>query len=215
MLLDRIVKWFVPKDNRFFVYLQSIGACLKQGADIFYQLHDAKEPGDFRRIAEFLHRKEDEADKLAHHLYDELDKTFITPIDREDLHSLTSALDDVLDLMEDVAAEIVLYNLPTLTEPMRDLVRIAREAVTEVDISLGCLPDLSRSSEIHTHLVRVNSLENEADDSYRRAISRLFAGSPDPIELIREKEILDGLEALIDACEDVMNVVRSVLVKNG
>jgi uncharacterized protein Yka (UPF0111/DUF47 family) len=121
----------------------------------------------------------------------------------------------VLDLMEDVAAEIVLYNLATLTDSMRELVRIARDAVTQVVASLGCLPDLSRTSEIHSYLVRVNSLENEADRAYRGAISHLFSGTPDPIELIREKEVLDGLEDLIDACEEVMNVVRSVLVKNG
>lgn len=215
MLLDRIVQWFLPRDNRFFVYLQSIAGCLREGAEVFFELRDAKDPSELARIATILHQKEETADKLAHVLYDELDKTFVTPIDREDLHELTSALDDVLDHMENLSADIVLYNLAQLTEPMRELVRLARDAVLAVVKSIGCLPDLSRTDEIQIHLVQVNSLENEGDQTYRRAISQLFSAAPDPVELIREKEILDGLEALIDACEDVMDVVRRVVVKNG
>lgn len=215
MFVDRIVKWFLPRENRFFVYLESIAQGVSAGADVFAQLKTATGRADFERVAEALHQKEGETDNVAHLLYEELDKTFVTPIDREDLHHITSALDDILDIMEACAAQIVLYKLQTLTEPMKDLIGKVQEASHEVACCIALLQNSDKLDEIQLHVIRVNSLENEGDKVYRRAMASLFENETDPIELIREKEILDSLESCIDACEDVMDIVRSVVVKNG
>lgn len=215
MFVDKIVKWFLPRENRFFTYLDSISRGVTAGADIFAQLKTASGRADYEKIAESLHHKEEETDNFAHLLYEELDKTFVTPIDREDLHHITSALDDILDIMEACAAQIVLYKLENLTEPMKDLVGKVQEASKEVSLCVGLLSNMDKLDEIQLHVIRVNSLENEGDKVYRKAMASLFENETDPIELIREKEILDSLESCIDACEDVMDIVRSVVVKNG
>jgi len=215
MFLDRAFKWLLPRNDKFFVYLSSIAKCVEDGATIFAELRAVEGHEKFVSVAEALRRKEHEADELAHLLYEELDKTFVTPIDPEDLHALTSALDDVLDLIEHCASHISIYKLQKLTEPMKELMRITQEAATEVSRCVGVLQDVSKVDEIQVHVVHVNALENEGDKCYRKAIGALFANHHDPIELIREKDILDMLENSIDACEDVMDLIRSIVVKNG
>ena len=215
MLIDRVVKWLLPRENRFFVYLNSIAESVGSAADVFAQFRTAQGREDYKKIAEALRLKEHETDEIAHRLYEELDKTFVTPIDREDLHALTSALDDVLDLMEGCSEQIVLYKLENLTDSMRELVRISQEAAHEVAKCVALLQDLSKADELQVHIIHVNSLENEGDKVYRKALEHLFDHTIDPIELVREKEILDALEASIDASEDVMDLIRSVVVKNG
>jgi predicted phosphate transport protein (TIGR00153 family) len=215
VIIDRMVKWLLPRENRFFVYLSSIAKNVDASADVFATFRDAKGPEDFKKIALEMRRREHDTDELAHLLYEELDKTFVTPIDREDLHALTSALDDVLDLMETCAGKIVLFKLPKMTEPMRELVRIGQASAHEVSACISLLQNIDKADDIQVQVIRVNSLENEGDEIYRKALEHLFDTMIDPIELIREKEILDSLETQIDACEDVMDLIRSIVVKNG
>jgi predicted phosphate transport protein (TIGR00153 family) len=215
MFLDRAVKWLLPRNDRFFLYMQSIAKAVEEGANIFAEFRTADSREKFTQISERLRRKEHETDELAHLLYEELDKTFVTPIDREDLHALTSALDDVLDLIERCANHIVIYKLKSLTEPMKELLRVSQSAATEVTRCIEVLQDVSKIDEIQVHVIHVNSLENEGDKIYRKALESLFEDAIDPIELLRQKEILDMLEDTIDACEDVMDLIRSVVVKNG
>ena len=215
MLIDRLVRWLLPRENRFFMYLDSIGRSVSAGSDVFAELRTAKDREDFRKVAHTLRLKEHETDELAHVLYEELDKTFVTPIDREDLHALTSSLDEVMDFMERCSAQIVLYKLERLTDPMKEQVRITQEAVHEVTKCVALLQNLAQIDEIQVHIIHVNSLENEGDKVYRKALEQLFDITIDPIELFREKEILDRMEETIDACEDVMDLIRSVVVKNG
>lgn len=215
MFLDRIVKWLLPQENRFFLYLNSMGANVQAAADIFAGFRMAKGMDDFQKISAALRQKEHETDEIAHLLYGELDKTFITPIDREDLHALTSALDEVIDVMDRCAAEVVLYKLERVTEPMRELARVLQEASHDIAQCVTLLPNLSNVDEIQVHVIHVNSLENEGDRIYRKGVEALFDTMVDPIELIRQKEVLNAMENAIDACEDVTDVIRSVVVKNG
>ena len=215
MFFDLIVKALLPKQNRFLTYLDAIARNMAVGADCFAEFREAKDVEDFHRISKQLRRIEHEGDEIAHVLYEELDKTFVTPIDREDLHALTSALDDVLDIMEACAGRIVIYRLEKLTEPMREMVRLSQASAHEVAACIALLMDANKHHELQMHFIRVNSLENEGDIVYRKELGYLFAEVKDPIELIRQKEILDALERSIDACEDVVDLIRSVVVKNG
>lgn len=215
MLLDKLVKWMLPRENRFFLYLDSIAKNVAHGADVFVEFKKAQGMAEFQSIADRLRQIEHEGDEIAHLLYEELDKTFVTPLDREDLHALTSTLDDVLDILEACAGRIVIYKLERMTDSMRELVRICHEAAHEVARCIALLQDLSKADEIQVHVVHVNSLENEADKIYRKALEKLFSEVKDPIELIRQKEVLDALEDSVDACEDVMDLVRSTVVKNS
>ena len=215
MWLDRIIKSLLPQENRFFGYLDALARTLTTGADEFAKLATAESTEDFARVSEAMRRIEHEADELAHVVYDELDKTFVTPIDREDLHALVSALDDIIDLMEETAGLIVIYRVGVLTDAMRDLVRITCESAHAVSHCVQLLRSGDNHSELHVWFVRVHALENEGDTVYRNAVGRLFQSPPDPIDLIREKEILDSLEKAVDACDDVCDLIRSVVVKHG
>ncbi len=216
MLLDRMVKLLLPRENSFFVYLDSMAMKMVETANIFAELRTGPDgPAAFKALADRLREKEHEADEIAHLIYEELDRNFVTPLDREDLHAITSALDEVVDVIESTASRMAIYSLPKLTDPMKELIRITQESAVEVAKSIHLLQDLSKIDEIQVHIVHVNSLENEGDRIYRTELERVFREVKDPIELIREKEVLAQLERAIDNCEDVMDLIRSVVVKNG
>jgi uncharacterized protein len=216
VLIDRIAKWLLPRESSFFVYLDSMAAKMVEAAAILGELRAAPDkPEGFEKIADRLREKEHEADEIAHLLYNELDRNFVTPLDREDLHALTSRLDSVVDVIESTAVRMSVFGLPKLSPPMCELIRIIQESTAEVAKSIHLLQDLSKLDEIQVHIVHVNSLENEGDRIYRAELTRVFREVKDAIELIREKEVLNQLERAIDRCEDVMDLIRSVVVKNG
>ena len=216
MLLDRLVRYLLPRETRFFTYLEAIARNMAQGADVLATLRDAASPAEHARIAERLRAIEHEGDELAHILFEALDRTFVTPLDREDLHLLCSKLDTVLDMAEASSARIALLGLTRLTEPMREQIRIYRECAQAVERCVLLLRNLSNPDGFNAEVVLLNTLENEADKVYRDELGRIFSASPtSTVEVLRQKEILDVLERAVDACEDVMDVIRSVVVKNG
>jgi predicted phosphate transport protein (TIGR00153 family) len=215
MIVDRLVRFLLPRQDFFFTLLEEIGDRMTAAAAVFAELADAANHEQFEAIAGRLKPIETEADKLCHKVYEELDKTFVTPIDREDLAHLTKALDDVIDAMEHAAAFADLYRFDTLTGPMRQMVRITVQATTELARAVVNLRKFSDPESIRTQTVAVHTLENEADAVYRSAVEYLFTNGADAKELVRQKDMLFSLEAGVDQCEDAMDVMRSVVVKNG
>jgi len=215
MLIDRLVRFLLPRQDIFFSQLEQIAAKMIVAADVFTELSTASSHAQIAAIAGRLKPIETEADHLCHKVYEELDRTFVTPIDREDLAHLTSSLDDVIDDMEHSAAFASLYRFEGLTEPMRQLVRITRRTVAELEKAIGSLRRFSDPESIREPTVAVHTLENEADAVYRQAIEALFADSIDARELVRQKDMLISLENGVDRCEDLMDAIRSVIVKNG
>jgi predicted phosphate transport protein (TIGR00153 family) len=215
MLIDRLVRLLLPRQDFFFTLLEEIGGKMTAAAAVFGELADARGHDQFAAISGRLKPIETEADQLCHRVYEELDRTFVTPIDREDLAALTKALDDVVDGMEHAAAFAALYRFETLTEPMRHMVRITVKAVNELARAAANLRKFSDPESIRGSTVEVHTLENEADGVYRKAVEALFADGADPRELVRQKDMLFSLEAGVDECEDAMDVIRSVVVKNG
>jgi len=215
MLIDRLVRFFLPRQGQFFNLLEGIAGKIEASATVFTELMNANSRAQIEAVAARLKPIETEADELSHQLYGELDRTFVTPIDREDLAALAKALDDVVDGMEHTAAFAALYRLEQLTEPMRQLVRITAEAARELARAVCHLRKFGDAELIRGPTVAVHTLENEADAVYRRAIAELFSNGMAPSELVRQKDMLFSLEQGIDQCEDAMDVIRSVVVKNG
>jgi predicted phosphate transport protein (TIGR00153 family) len=215
MFFDRLVRFVLPRQDFFFTLLEEIAARITVSAEVFAELADATNHAQFEGIAKRLKPIETEADKLCHRLYDELDRTFVTPIDREDLAHLTKALDDVIDGMEHAAAFAELYRFDTFSEPMRQMVRITVQAAAELTLAVGNLRKFNDPDSIRKQTVAVHTLENEADSVYRAAVEHLFMNGADAKELVRQKDMLFNLEAGVDQCEDAMDVIRSVVVKNG
>jgi predicted phosphate transport protein (TIGR00153 family) len=215
MLIDRVVRFLFPRQDHFFTLLEEIATRIDAAAVVFGELATATSRGQLDSIANRLKPIETEADNFCHRIFEELDRTFVTPIDREDIASLAKALDNIIDDMEHTAAIASLYRLEALTDRMRQLVQINVKAANELAKAVAKLRKFSDPDSIRGPTIAVHTLENEADMVYRGAVADLFSNGIAPMELIRQKDMLEGLERGVDRCEDAMDVIRSVIVKNG
>lgn len=158
-------------------------------------------------------RLEHHGDKIAHETYDLLNRTWITPIDREDIHQLVKTLDDVLDFIDAAAARLVLFRIPNTTKELKAGTLIIVQSALIIQKALALLSDLKNSKEILEACVEINRLENEADTIMNLAIAGLFETCKDPIELLKWKEIYEIVEGATDRCEDVANVLQTIVIK--
>jgi uncharacterized protein len=215
MLIDRLVRLLLPPQGQFFNLLEGMADRIEEAAGVFAELETAQGHAQMDAIAGRLKTVEKAADELERRLHDELDKTFVTPIDREDLAALSKALDDVVDGMEHAATFAALYQFDRLTDPMQDQVRLMVRASKQL---AGAARQLRRFADPEAGQAAgqaVHDLETEADTVYRKAVAALFTDSLSPADLVRQKDMLFALEGAIDLCEDAMDVIRSVVVKNG
>jgi predicted phosphate transport protein (TIGR00153 family) len=162
-----------------------------------------------RKIKEVEHK----GDTITHEIIKKLNKSFITPFDREDIYALSSALDDILDLIDASAQRVVMYNVEKPTPESKELAFLILKSCQVIDKIVAVLG--GRLEPISAYCIEVNALENEADRVCREAISRLFDEEKDPIQLIKWKEIYETLETTTDKCEDAANILESVVVKNA
>ncbi len=216
MKLDNLLQALVPKDDKFFRYfekdIENVMAAAKVFRDLMSNGMSKEERAQkIKRIEELEHL----GDELSHQIFSDLGSTFITPFDREDIHMLTSKLDDILDFIQGAATRLVLYRVETISREQERLAQMIYDQVVELSKAIGRLSDLKNAEAIRDSLVRINSLENEADDLFERAIADLFDNCKDPILLIKTKELLVSLETATDQCEDAANVIESIIVKNA
>lgn len=199
----------IPKEEAFFDLFKKAAHNMIEGSrllkDMMEHFHDV--PGKAKKIKEVEHV----GDGITHDIVTRLNQTFITPIDREDIHDLASALDDILDAVEAVADRLVIYKI---VRPTESAVRLA-DILYQASVAVGCGVDRLGMSHalINECCVQVNSLENEADRVSRDAISALFEKETDPIYVIKWKEIYETIEDGTDRCEDVSNVLERIVLK--
>ena len=177
-----------------------LGAMLRDGVDADRQAARVK-------------AVEHAGDEITHTVIERLHQTFITPIDRGDIHELISRMDDVLDLIEASAERIALYGIRTVEAEARELGQVLEKAVVEMGAAVRTLRDLKDHPRLLAHCTEINRLENVGDQLLRQAVARLFRESTDPIHVIKWKEIYDYLENAIDRCEDVANVIEGVALE--
>ncbi|MDY0267847.1 DUF47 domain-containing protein [Trichloromonas sp.] len=201
----------IPKDEKFFQMFKEMGTIVTEGAELLrVMLNDFENPVESqRRIKDVEHR----GDHQTHEIIKKLNKSFITPFDREDIYALSAALDDILDLIDASAQRIVMYNVEKPTPESKELAFIILKSCQTIERALARLG--GKFEQIAEHCREVNALENEADRVCREAISRLFDEEKDPIQLIKWKEIYETLETATDKCEDAANILESVVVKNA
>jgi predicted phosphate transport protein (TIGR00153 family) len=201
----------IPKEEKFSDYFEQAAQNILRGAETLKTMMDLYLHPE--ESAKKLKDLEHEGDKITHEIVKKLNQTFITPIDREDIYSLTSALDDVLDLIEAAADRMVLYKIASPTPEARELSNIIYESSQEIEKAIVLLRGLDEV--YYKHCVEINRLENAADRITRDAIARLFQGEYSPYEVIKWKEIYETLEAATDKCEDVANIIESVILKHS
>jgi uncharacterized protein len=215
MLIDRLIRFLIPRQDHFFTLLEELADKIEAAAVVFAELETSTGHDKIEAVASRLKPIETDADGVCQRLYLEIDRTFVTPIDREDLARLTKVLDDVVDGMEHTAAFAALFRFDVLTESMCHLVRIMVASAREVAKATRRLRKFADPETIKGPTIALHALENEADAVYRKAIAALFDNGIQAVELVRQKDMLFGLEEGVDQCEDAMDVIRSVVVKNG
>jgi predicted phosphate transport protein (TIGR00153 family) len=200
----------LPREEAFFDLFKQAAHNMIEGSRLLKDMmEDFRDPVQkAKRIKEVEHV----GDGLTHDIVRRLNQTFITPIDREDIHDLASALDDILDVVEDIADRFVLYKVAHPTEQAVALANILYQSAVEVGATVDLLG--KPHSDVNECSVRVNSLENEADRVSRDAISQLFEKEMDPIAVIKWKEIYENFEAGTDRCEDVANILERIALKH-
>jgi uncharacterized protein len=200
----------IPREERFYQDFQALADELKRGAALLEEMLAPDRPSWDK--AEEIKEVEHKCDVLTHEIIQRLNRTFVTPLDREDIHELARSLDDVMDAIDASATLIRLYRLETVRYGARELARIITACTDQVRLGLDAL---EHHKAVITHAVEINRLENEADRTHQEAVVRLFDGEQDPLVVIKWKETLDFLEAATDRCEDVANVIEGVVVKHG
>jgi len=172
-----------------------------------------RRPEQAVELAQAIKDVENEGDKITHETIARLHKTWITPIDRADIHSLITALDDVLDLIEAVSERVALYEVTNSPEFVIKLADTLQHATVAVDQAIKLLPQVKQPKEMLVLCVEINRLENEADDSYRHGLATLFRGGFDAIAVMKWRDIIDNLEAATDRCEDVANILEGIVLE--
>ena len=208
--MPRFTQVFAPRDRVYFELFEKAGQNMLQAASLLHELLDGWP--DNKHLAGEILDLEHEGDRITHDIIDRMNHTFVTPIDREDILALASAIDDVVDYVEEVADYLGLYKIEAPMEQSIRLARVLADATERVSQALG---ELCGSEDIARHTVEVNRLENEGDRVVREAIASLFERGIDPMMVIRWKDIFERLEDAIDATEKTANILEGIIIKNA
>jgi predicted phosphate transport protein (TIGR00153 family) len=200
-----------PSGSTFFDLLALLAQELVVGADALAQLLGADQPGR-RVIAEKMREVEHSADEATHAIMQQLNKTFVTPFDRDDIYALASALDDCMDFMEEAADLITLYRVEALPAGVSDQISVLQRAA---ELTAEAMPQLRSLGGLEKYWVEVNRLENHADRTYRKLVADLYTNEQDAIHLMKLKEVVDTLERAADAFEKVANTVETIALKES
>jgi predicted phosphate transport protein (TIGR00153 family) len=203
----------IPKEDEFFDLFEELVNKIEEGGELFLDLVEHYEYSD-QKIAK-LKELEHEADVITRNTYEKMHKTFLTPIDREDIYDLVNKMDSILDMVEASATRMSLYKVKVPASEIIDQAMILNKSIKKVKYIVYAMRNMKNAKMILDSCVELHTLENEGDIVMRMTISRLFECEKDPIELIKWKEIFERIEESIDICEDVSNIVEGIVLKYG
>jgi uncharacterized protein len=208
--MGKLSRLLAPKEREFFDLFEEAGANIARAGDLIERI--LQEWPDRGSLMRDLVNCEHEGDRITHDIIQRLNQTFVTPIDREDIYELASALDDVVDFTEEVADYLGLYKIEAPMAQAQDLARVLHSAARQI---AEAMPRLRGFRDISHYTVELNRLENDGDRIVREAIASLFDTGIDPMVVIRWKDIFERLEEAIDATEHVANILQGVVIKNS
>jgi predicted phosphate transport protein (TIGR00153 family) len=203
----------LPRETSYFDQFEQLGRKTVEGCQALVAMMEHL--GEAPARAKDIKRIEEECDTITHAVIASLHKTFITPLDRNDIHRLITEMDDVMDQVEAVAERLVLYQIGGASKEMRELGQNLLTCAERMLEAIAGLRNLKNSDVVLEKCIEINRLENEADAMLRGAIARLFREEKDPIAIIKWKELYELLEAATDRCEDVANVIEGVVLENS
>ncbi|MGN0064465.1 MAG: DUF47 domain-containing protein [Nocardioides sp.] len=201
---------FRPVDGSFYDLFSTSANHLVVGAGLLSEMLSGT--GDREDIARRMREAEHAADETTHQIVKRVNSTFVTPFDREDIYSLASGLDDVMDMMDEAVDLILLYNVTELPAETSEQVEVLRRCA---ELTAASMPGLESMAKLDEFWIEINRLENTGDKSYRRILAGLFNGERDALEVIKVKDVIEALEGAIDAFETVANIVEQIAVKES
>jgi uncharacterized protein Yka (UPF0111/DUF47 family) len=200
----------LPRDEKYFDRFTEMARRIHESAQILQTFFDNQAP--VAAVADKIKRLEHDCDEISHEILRGIDRTFITPIDREDIHRLAVRLDDVIDLIDGCVRRLVLFNI---TEPTAVSRRLSEIIVHTTQEMVEAVADLKKQKGVIQHCIRIKELENEGDVAYHEAVASLFRERLDPLEVIKWKDVYENMEGCIDKCEAVAHVLESVVLKHS
>ena len=200
----------IPRDEQFYTMFSDLATRIASSARLLGELFD--NPGEMDRFVGAIKAIEHEADNIIHEITTRIDKSFVTPFDREDIYLLASRLDTVVDLIDGVARRAQMFHIVDVRAPAHEMCGVLIRAG---DCIVAAVSSMKQPKIVNTRARELKILEEEGDAIYHDAVGGLFAGSPDPLEVIKWKELYDTLEGALDQCEDVANTLESISLKNA
>jgi hypothetical protein len=201
---------FLPKEEQYFeLFIQMTVYISAAARELKEMLADKNR--NYSEYAQRIKGLEHACDELTHNVSTRLNKSFITPFDREDIYMMSSALDDIVDLIDDAARAIIIFDIHEITDYARDFAAVIERMADQLR---EIVATLQRPKNVTQRLVEIHRLENEGDDIYHAAIAELFHETRDPLTVLKWKEVYEKLEAAVDRCENVANIIESVIIKH-
>ena len=202
---------FLPKEDQYFELFSQMTAKIKEAAELLVELLQGSDE-NFDTLSKKIKSVEHECDEITHTITTKLNKSFITPFDREDIYTLSVALDDVCDYIDAAARAVVMYNIHESDSFAQELAVIMQKLADEIH---GAVSHLKAAKGMEQHLLDIQRLENDADEVYFRAMANLFKNVSDPVKIIKWKELYEILENGTDRCESVGNIIESIVLKHN
>ncbi len=215
MKIDQLLKKLLPHDENFFKLLEESAQNLIKAGVVLKTLPLCKTQTQREDAARRIKDIEHDGDSITHRIFSELNSTFVTPIDREDIHELASALDDVLDHIDGCANRFALYKITRVPKAVAQLIDVLVLSMDELKNGVHLLRNLNEAEKFKDSFTKVNEYENQADDIFDKAVADLFDKEKNPVQIIKLKEVYVGLETATDKCEDAANVLEGILIKHN
>jgi uncharacterized protein Yka (UPF0111/DUF47 family) len=215
MWIDRAVKWLLPREKHFFDLLERGADCAKRCSDLLVACCQESTHAAREDLVRQLHDVEHEADQNIAEVYEALNRTFVTPLDRSDIFALASALEGITDDIFSTALQFVVHAMDDLPAGSCELAALIQQACQAIQEAVGHLRGLKRPDLIRDRCRLLNRLESDGDRVFRTQMGIMFRNETDAIRLLKHKEFLEGLEQTLDACDDVGNALETILIKNA
>jgi predicted phosphate transport protein (TIGR00153 family) len=215
MSISTFFSSLVPKEKKFYPMFEQMAEYIVQAATVQLEILEHKDPVKEKDLLRRIKGLEEDGDRITQEIFEELDRTFVTPFDREDMHQLTASLDSVLDLMQSVSQRIRMYRPKDFPDKCKDLARLILKGAEQIQIAVVELRTMKKSGKILKAVRKMSEIETEADSLFHSIISSIFKKEKDAIELIKQKEIVEHLERTTDRIEDVSDVLKTIILKNA
>ena len=215
MWLDRAVKWLLPREEHFFDLLERGADHALQSGALLVACCEDKSAADRAVIVDRMTEEEHAGDRVIHAVYEALNKTFVTPLDRSDIYALATALEEITDRVHSTVMQTVVHAMEEVPPGSLEIAKIVYQACERLQSAVKLLRAMKELDAIKTHCKAIGQLEHDGDQVFRQNVGRLFKVEKDAVRLIKSKEFLEGLEKTLDACDDVANALEALVIKNA